>query len=793
MATTATIDLKNFTPNMVKNQPLWEDFLDAVSDELELVKVQIELKKRLFQTDQYTDINELIDLSKSLGYSPNLILKEDIDYIRQEVDSIVFKIKSKATYTFYNYLFKLVPKDGETYILFQDSLTLARAIDHTATFLNLSTHDIATPFTGLTSILHYNEYQDFSAALDADPLLYLDSDKVWYLDQDIVIKPTQHLAIEYQIGNLLQNGALEDVLITADYLAYLSAGVEYGRKVTNIPHIGINLSLPMGNQGFANQYSVAENIAQGTVAEQYTIPLLKTYASVTDNYRFIDNATPIEDPPLITILSSLFKYIVVGTGTKSFFNIDNQALMTDVDFHVSFEDINTTTFNDNYGNFEANMLGTFTIEDGVSGKTIGWNGTDTEALVAGMTLDDDDREWNFWITPGTQIVTDPSMAYINGYINVFYNTSNTSIDVTVTGGSGSATASYTMALATFEAGEFMLSVSFTQGATLKLFVDSVEQDSVDVSGIGTFTTTDDLYIGSADASNFFVGKIDEFRIYSKVLLAADRLELFSRKLGTLNYLSNEIYRKEISDNQLSTDGNYNVAVGTIPANTINDETVFVGDDVTITINETLEFPNLSPGYLEFSYYSFPNYYTAKANEKGQIWGDAATGTIDFETGIFELITFRVHSINKELIYTGSTSLISHSTDFTNIVPSSATLHYIVSGTSYSITDDGAGNFIHAPTITSGTIVYATGEVNVTFVNPTEVDPAEIYLVYDYKNESTPTLDFDVTVEYKLLNNLEITEVGILNDEGKVLLYANIPKAEYDSVINHTGFQFFVEQ
>lgn len=497
---------------------------------------------------------------------------------------------------------------------------------------------------------------------------------------------------------------------------------------------------------------------------------------------------------LTTILNPIeesFYHLAVGTGTKPFFNINNQSLMTDLDLHISFEDKDTTTFRDNYNNFEANIYGTFIIANGISGKTIEWNGIDTEAEVVGMTLDDDDREWNFWITPGTVNDADPSMAYISGYLNIFYNTSTNSIDATVTGGSGSATASYAMSLVTFEAGEFMISVSFTQGATLKLFIDGVEQNSVSVASIGTFTSTGDLFIGSADGSNYYVGKIDEFRIYSKILNSADRLELFNRKLGTLNYLANEVYRKQISSNQIVGHVDWEVGVGTIPANSINEEIIEIGDDSTYIFNGTLNHINLSPGYLDFSYYSFPNYHTATANKKGEIIGTNASGSINFETGVYELITRRSYLIGKEQISASELTIIDYTSTNPNIVPGECTLYYIMGSTLIDVTDDGIGAFTHA-TISSGTINYITGKIDITFTSETDVGE-EIYIVYNYYKWSIPTLDTNITVEYKLLDNLEITEVALLNDDSIATVYANIPKTEYASIVNHTGFQFFVEQ
>jgi len=314
MATSAIIDLKNYVPSIIKSQPLWNDFLDVVSDELDLMRVEIEKKEKLLNIELYTDIEELLALGRSLGYSANLLLMDELStedqllFVQQEISSIVFKIKSKATYAYYNYLFKLIPRLGTVFILFSDYLLLARAIDYDTTFTNLATHDWSLPFTGVKSILHYDDYNDVAVSLDADPSFDLDSEKVWYLDQDIITTPTQHLALEYIIDSLVQNEESENCLLTDKHLKYLTTGVNYGRKATNTPHIGFNLSFLMNKDGDFAHYSSDAN---------YSIPLLETACAVTNNFDFIG-----------TSIAENFNYIAVGTGTNTFGgdinNLDNE-------------------------------------------------------------------------------------------------------------------------------------------------------------------------------------------------------------------------------------------------------------------------------------------------------------------------------------------------------------------------------------------------------------------------------------------------------------------------------------
>jgi len=815
MATNAIIDLKNFTPTMVKNQDLWGDFLDAVSDELDNIRVEIEKKNRLFEVELYDDIYELIDLARSLGYAPNLILREDITYVRQEVESIVFKIKNKATYSYYNYLFKLIPKKGQVYILFQDYLTLVRAIDWSTTFTNLFDHDITIPFSDMVSILHYDEYQDKPVELDALILFYLDSIEKWYLDQDIVIKPTQHLAIEYQIEELLQNDNSEDVLMRSDYLAYLKQGVDYGRKVTNVPHIGFNVSFLMGEQGFFDTFSEDEN---------YSIPDLKIACSVTDGYKdsipqdliYLDDTpqSDLDEEPYWSLdqeteivisqtLEERFNTIAVGTGSKNLFSKDYLSLVTDLNIHMSFEDKHTSTFVDNtINNYIANASGTFTLEQGVSGKTVSYNGVDTELVVSSFISSSENKDIDFWIIPEStgQITTDPRFLYHLSYIDVFYNTSGETIDCTFYGDSGDVTThSNTIDITTFNATTYFVSIKIdSDNDELSLYIDNVLQGTViDISGIGVYNSAQDLYIGSQNGSNFFTGKIDELRIYGKNLVDSDRQYLFDKHLGSLRYLDNEVFRKRISTNQINSSSNWNGVVGTIPANTTNNERLAIGDDVTKNFTGTLDYINLYPGYLTMVYYSFPNWYSVTTNDKGEFVGDAITGTIDYVNGVYDFTTEKSISILYELI---SSNVAETNLDYgmsnSNITPETTHLNYFISDTNYDVVDvdnlDGTGSFPVANGITASTITYATGHISVTFSPSTDSD-SDIYTYYDYIADSTPSNDTELIVEYKLIDSLEITEAAIINEQGEVSIYSTFPKSEFNSILSHMGLNFFVKR
>lgn len=66
-----------------------------------------------------------------------------------------------------------------------------------------------------------------------------------------------------------------------------------------------------------------------------------------------------------------------------------------------------------------------------------------------------------------------------------------------------------------------------------------------------------------------------------------------------------------------------------------------------------------------------------------------------------------------------TNRINTFTEHYYIAPSSATLTYTVEGTTYNVTDNGLGGFVEVTTLTSGSIDYESGNINLTFIKPTD--------------------------------------------------------------------------
>jgi len=287
------IELKKIIPGILRVTDVWPEFMEAVTEELELFQQEVENKKNYMNLDEYEDIDEILQFARSLGFSPNLLIDNSIEFARKEAKDIVFKIKNKATYYYYDYIFRTIGRLGFTYILFKDQTKLVRAINQNSLINKLSTHNVSEPFVDVTPIYHFSRYVEESVSLDADPLYYLDSPAVWYLDQSIVIKSTKHTAIEYVIDQLITEDSTE-YLLTPRYFQFLRQSVNYGRKVTEFPHIGAQLTLITSTTGYYNY---------GHPSDAYGILDLKASSSVTDNFVLND--------------TSIFYKIKAGIGTQT--------------------------------------------------------------------------------------------------------------------------------------------------------------------------------------------------------------------------------------------------------------------------------------------------------------------------------------------------------------------------------------------------------------------------------------------------------------------------------------------
>lgn len=240
------IDMKQKLPKILKENPFWTELSDAVSDEIQLLKDQMYLKKSYLNIRESNSISQLRDIANDLGMNIDIALlegrseEEIIQYYKKELRSTFFKISSKSLYRYYKYLFTRMGYRGEYYLNYFN-IKMFRGLELIEIFNKLQFHDFTKPFDSV--IPQFPVFNQFvsSVSLDANPLKTLDEATPWYLDktlQGFTAKITNHSCIEF-----IPDRVIDGYLIRAKELGYLKRSVEFGRSVTEIPHCGIQLNL----------------------------------------------------------------------------------------------------------------------------------------------------------------------------------------------------------------------------------------------------------------------------------------------------------------------------------------------------------------------------------------------------------------------------------------------------------------------------------------------------------------------------------------------------------------------
>ncbi len=288
----SSIDMSKLIPKSLRSD-FWIDFLSAVADEISLLKSEIAVKQDYFNTRNLNDEDALQEITKTFGYYSDRSLDNSLTFLKQEINALSFKIQKKTTYLEYTYIFNSIPIIGYVYNIFYDGISLIKALDSTTVVSYLTSHDYTKPFTKIIPSYYYTSLLNTSVYLDNG--LTLDSG--WFLDSAIQKYSTHHLAIEVVPETLLFIINSEKYLMTLDYLNYVLRASNYTRKATEVPHVGVQLSLITDTSGFY------DNLSDTT----YTVDDLEANFSVTTHY--------IED-----FRYQMFYTIVAGIGKQTMYS-----------------------------------------------------------------------------------------------------------------------------------------------------------------------------------------------------------------------------------------------------------------------------------------------------------------------------------------------------------------------------------------------------------------------------------------------------------------------------------------
>jgi len=279
---------------------VYEVMLQAVSEEISLLRSKIGKEKLTFYDIDLVDVERLFALAKEFEVPFITTVKNDIEWMREEVRAIPFKILYKGTTTLYKSFIAEVGRQGEVFIYtYREDLG----------FILGNMHD---PLQEAVMVKQnepsrHRSRGDFSGIIKSwislDDEYSLDAgESLWRLDTSSSEISTNHIGIEYWIDRLIVREKKEgnsvrtqELLMSKEYLDYLDTSMEFGRRTKEVPHIGSQLSVITDLSGFYNTFDPSM---------KYSIPDLKLkIATRKDFFSHVSLSYDIE-------------YVEFGTGER---------------------------------------------------------------------------------------------------------------------------------------------------------------------------------------------------------------------------------------------------------------------------------------------------------------------------------------------------------------------------------------------------------------------------------------------------------------------------------------------
>lgn len=783
--------------SVLKLTDFWPQFIEAIAEEVALIKDNDE------QTKYYNDIYTLLEdgnlnIASKFGYTPNLVLNNSLDYVRQQSESIPFRVQKKTTYLGYDINFKMVERIGEIYNLFWNGSKLIKAIKWGSTFSALeSGFDYTLPFTSLIADRNFSTINLGNTELMDDDN-YLDEDPPLRMDSSTYVYPTKHLAVEYITDQLTSRDSI-DYLYYDNYFKYLEQGSEYNRQVPVIAHNGCQLNIVTSASGGYDFFNVG-----GT----YSVPILELKSAVTFLYIIretiqgllsLDDVGRTLDEPIIWTMDGSneasvpislndFKYISVGGGTQVIPNTEQSRILNDLSTLVVYypmddEDYLTTVKDFSSNNYTATITGVQRKVPGIIGKTVAFDGFTN--LQSTITLIEGDYNFGMWTQLDNTVVNQYifdfdfiklSYSFTTGLLTLHFNALTQTVSVDMT-----------------DIHFIELEVDMVN-EEVRVFIDTSLTATLDITG-ESFGGEYDLYIGSdSSSSNKAKGIIDDFHVYIKNFTQTEKDYLYTNRVGIITKLDRFYNRAELQE----VEKNENTGLTWLgvqsynKAKYLNDEFAFSYSTGVHTYIGTTNFQNHIPFRTALNYTRIegitPVIEKLYDNGDGYFEGTHISGSIDYTTGTYTIYDY---SINRELYDVLSPTPITIITNAVSPFVELGTfqLVYEINGTSYIAQDDTAGNIVGTG-ITTGTIDYITGVVNITFVEETD---GEVSCRYQYKKTAVFNNADIIMIEYYSEDTLEVTEIALENEDKEVLVYATFPPIEFNTIENYLSSSFFIRK
>ena len=792
-----SIKLEKLLLESLRNE-VWTQFMEALSEESSnLVTELIEPVKHSFDIDyqvENNNFNQLKEIASSFGYTSDVTLfPDDIDFLEREVRSIPFRITSKSLPVSYEYLFKAMGFVGEIALMYWDGQELVRQFGD---ITNLETINLTLPYRYRGNLLV--DFLIGFLTLDNTPSLALDSSPFWTLDQQSSKIPTSHISLEFVPEELIDVNGTE-YLVTKEYLEFLLRAANNNRKVTTTPHVTLSLSSIMDTSGFFNN---------GNRNAEYSTPAIKLKSAVESSLFDFNDTTfsKIE----VGIGSNPVPAYVELPGIVSYFPMTTPDTVGEVVDYA--ENVNPGSSSD------------VTYTTGQVGEAAVFNGTTSTMTVPRSGIC---TAWNQPFTLSFWYWIDGDYVW-TGQREKLVSTNGFGITLSSVEGSLHAafpTLGYSLQInppASIYDTWHHVSLTWDGVSRAEAILDRVSDVSTSSITVSGTPLAGDFEVGSEDemttfggTGNIFKGKIDELYLFDKVILSAGLDILFNsqseQRIAAFPLsLDSRIQSKEITFNSETNSDiegeNWKLIQSSFPGNTVNNEVVASGDGSTTSFSFTLPHAEISKNTVSIVYTYFSVDNGVSDDGEGILSGQRAEGTIDYLTGEVSIDTQKETDVIQKL-HSGTdgagnpvsgVSSINTFLGSTPILPGSFGVGISTGdGNNFFFVQDngdgtiGAGDESDAIEATSS-INYATGELTLDFTVTTDTG-RDITSEYVYTQSSTPDSGTDLIASYNTEIDLDITEAGVFDGNGDLVIYSTFPPANLGNKNKYLGLQFFIRE
>lgn len=196
-----------------------------------------------------------------------LNLSDPLHFMRGETKYFGYRVQTRGSKLFYEWVFNKAKMTGRAYQLFLDPVSniLIKAITDP---LPLVANSLANPIVEPATIAA----SDFGSVNKLDSGLTLDASPPWHLDETYLGKtvvPTKHFALEMVLGmGRDDNGnsafprytdydqSTPQQLFLQKHLDYLLYEALWGKSITEFPHVGVQLNLSANRSDTSGRYDL---------------------------------------------------------------------------------------------------------------------------------------------------------------------------------------------------------------------------------------------------------------------------------------------------------------------------------------------------------------------------------------------------------------------------------------------------------------------------------------------------------------------------------------------------------